>query len=173
MFHITYVSFNLFWTVFWSFKEGKLEKQLIHNVWMMYTVFFIKSCVSMYENFFEPLLYYKFTSIWTWYIYQHLCVCFSYFSCKDMCKQKYIPDNQQFFYHQWLLTMKYCKRTQQLSCDIFVEQKWWSIIEFTQLAIIVQIFQYNHQSIIMNKWLYKNLHYILTCPWKESLKFYL
>lgn len=78
-----------------------------------------------------------------------------------------------FFYHQWLLTMKYCKRTQQLSCDIFVEQKWWSIIEFTQLAIIVQIFQYNHQSIIMNKWLYKNLHYILTCPWKESLKFYL
>lgn len=71
------------------------------------------------------------------------------------------------------MTMKYYKRTQQLSCDIFVEQKWWSIIEFTQLAIIVQIFQYNHQSIIMNKWLYKNLHYILTCPWKESLKFYL
>lgn len=97
MFHLTYVSFNLFWTVFWSFKEGKLEKQLIHNVWMMYTVFFIKSCVSMYEIFFEPLLYYKFTSIWTWYIYQHLCVCFSYFSCKDMCKQKYIPDNQYFF----------------------------------------------------------------------------
>lgn len=59
MFHLTYVSFNLFWTVFWSFKEGKLEKQLIHNVWMMYTVFFIKSCVSMYEKIFEPLLYYK------------------------------------------------------------------------------------------------------------------